>query len=202
MTQQKKSYHHGDLLQALIDAALDLVAEKDASEVSLREIARRVGVSHTAPYRHFADKEALLAAVAREGFQRFKQEIEIAMLSASDPLEQLKRGCATYTSYALKHPARYRIMFGAHGANPEKADAAMVAVAKQTYLPFADAIARGQVAGIFRGGNPEPMARALWALLHGLALLAIGGHLEEEGGTLESLSDAMLHQFVAGLISV
>lgn len=199
---QKKSYHHGDLLQALIDAALDLVAEKDASDVSLREIARRVGVSHTAPYRHFADKEALWAAVAREGFERFQQELETAMLSASDPLEQLERGCASYLSYAAKHPARYRIMFGAHGANAEKADAAMAEAAKQTYLPFAGAIARGQEEGQFRAGDCEGMAQTLWALMHGLALLAIGGQLEAKEGTSESLSDLMLHQFMAGLASV
>jgi AcrR family transcriptional regulator len=198
---QKKSYHHGDLLQALIDAALDLVAEKDVTNVSLREIARRVGVSHTAPYRHFADKEALLAAVAQEGFQRFKQAIEAAIQSVADPGEQLEMGCLTYIRYAVKHPSRYRIMFGAYGANPEKADRAMVETAKQAYLPLADAIARGQTLGIFRAGNPEQMAQTVWALMHGLAMLLIGGQLadSDDGEAIASLSRSTLHLLVEGL---
>lgn len=197
----KKNYHHGDLLQALIDAALDLIAEKDVTNVSLREIARRVGVSHTAPYRHFADKEALLAAVAQEGFQRFNQAIEAAIQSVGDPLEQLERGCLTYIRYAVKHPSRYRIMFGAYGANLGKADRAMVETAKQAYLPFADAIARGQTRGIFREGNPEQMARTVWALMHGLAMLLIGGQLADSDNenAIASVSRSTLHGLVRGL---
>lgn len=168
---QKKSYHHGDLLQSLIDAALELIAEKDVSNVSLREIARRVGVSHAAPYRHFADKETLLVAVAQEGLLRFKQAIEEAMEPFSDPLEQLEAGCLAYIRYAIEHPSRYRIIFGERQASSQTVNLAISEIAHQAYLPFIGAIALGQSAGILRAGDPKPIAQTVWTLLHGLAML-------------------------------
>lgn len=176
---QNKSYHHGDLLQSLIDAALDLIAEKDVTHVSLREIARRVGVSHTAPYRHFADKDALLAAVAQEGFLRFQQSIEEAMQPVPDPLERLEAGCLDYLRYAAKHPSRYRIMFGMQEINAEKRNSAIAALARDIYSPFAAVIAEGQSVGVIHEGNPQLMAQTVWALMHGLAMLLMNGQLEQ-----------------------
>ncbi|MDY6781880.1 MAG: TetR/AcrR family transcriptional regulator [Cyanobacteriota bacterium] len=175
---QKKSYHHGDLLQSLIDAALDLIAEKDVTDVSLREIARRVGVSHTAPYRHFADKEALLAAVAQEGFLRFRQSIEEAMEPVVDPLERLEAGCFSYLRYAAKHPSRYRIMFGMQGISEGKNNSAIAALARDIYSPFTIAIGEGQSAGVIRNGDPQQIAQTVWALMHGLTMLRMHGQLE------------------------
>lgn len=184
---QKNSYHHGDLLQSLIDAALELIAEKDVSTVSLREIARRVGVSHAAPYRHFADKEALLVAVAQEGFVRFQETIEAAMQPLADPLEQLEAGCLAYIRYAIQHPSRYRIMFGDRQGSPEKVNLAITEIANQAYLPFAVAIAKGQSAGIIRAGNSEKMAQTIWIMLHGLAMLPAQDKEERESIALFNL---------------
>ena len=88
---EKSNYHHGDLRQALIDGAIALIAEQDISSLSLREVARRVGVSHAAPYRHFADKEALLAAVAEEGFIRLTASMrQQQQMVFDDPLQRLQ----------------------------------------------------------------------------------------------------------------
>jgi AcrR family transcriptional regulator len=192
---QKKSYHHGDLLQSLIDAAFDLIAEKDVTHVSLREIARRVGVSHTAPYRHFADKEALLTAVAQEGFLRFRQSLEEAMQPISPPLERLEAGCLAYLRYAAQHPSRYRIMFGMQEMSAEKKNSAIAALARDICLPLAATIAEGQSIGVVRQGEPEQMAQTLWALMHGWAMLVMNGQLEKG----ESEAIASLHLFVKSL---
>src|SRR5690625_2896195 len=102
-------YHHGDLRRALLDAAAGLVQERRNAEASLREIARRAGVSHTAPYRHFESKEALLAAVAEEGFHQFREVLEAAA-EGKAPLDALHATGQAYVDFALGHPGYFRVM--------------------------------------------------------------------------------------------
>lgn len=201
MVTQRENYHHGDLRQALIDAALELVAEKDVSSLSLREVARRVGVSHAAPYRHFEDKEALLVAVAQEGFGMLRHCIEEATQHIPNLLERLEAGCIAYVRYALEHPSHYRVMFGAYGAKA-KTNTSLAEVAKQTYMPLVNAIAEGQSTGVMRAGDPEYLAKAVWASLHGLAMLLIDGQLPEtESGAIESLSRSTTRLLMEGLLT-
>ena len=108
-TSPSRAYHHGALKTALLDAADALLDEGGAGAVSLREAARRAGVSATAPYRHFADKEALLAALATRGFEQFGAALEDAARDESDPLAAM--GLA-YVRFALARPGRFRLMFG------------------------------------------------------------------------------------------
>jgi AcrR family transcriptional regulator len=102
---KKSGYHHRDLRQSLIGAAIALISEEGISDLSLRQVARRVGVSHNAPYRHFEDKDALLAAVAEQGFQSLKVAMETAKqdipLGTSQCLEAIGRA---YVNFALAHP--------------------------------------------------------------------------------------------------
>ncbi len=116
--------HHGDLRQALISAALDLIADSDADEVTLRAVARRAGVSSAAPYHHFADKNALLAAVARDGFESLG-EVQLEVLARpGSPRDRLERLVSGYVLFALRHPTHYRLMFRTPPSAVEGAEAA------------------------------------------------------------------------------
>ncbi|HSE40939.1 MAG TPA: TetR/AcrR family transcriptional regulator, partial [Acidobacteriota bacterium] len=110
--KKTKTYHHGDLKNALVETAAKLVAEHGAGSVSLREVARAAGVSHAAPYHHFKDKNGLLAAVAEEGFRRFDTYQERALRAApSEPSERLRALGRAYVRFALSNPHFFRVMF-------------------------------------------------------------------------------------------
>ncbi|MGF1570875.1 MAG: TetR/AcrR family transcriptional regulator [Nodosilinea sp.] len=178
----KNTYHHGDLRQSLIDAAIALISDAGISDLSLRQVARRVGVSHNAPYRHFEDKEALLAAVAEQGFQSLRLALEAARATVSPNLSQcLEVIGIAYVHFALAHPAYYRLMFGEYRCNfsryPALADAA-----QQSFMVLVDTIREGQIAGILRADDSVDMARVAWSLVHGQSMLALDNKLQVNQG--------------------
>ncbi len=178
MTADKDSYHHGDLRPALIKAAIELIAEKDVSSLSLREVARRVGVSHAAPYRHFADKQALLAAVAQEGFQGLTNALNAAKQEApKHPWQQLETSGVAYVQYAIAHPSHYRVMFGSYRSNKRDVYPCVVAASQQAFAILVNIITEGQMQGAIRPGEPKQLAWVAWSLVHGLAMLIIDGQL-------------------------
>lgn len=172
-------FHHGDLASALLDAAAALIADRRAPEFSLREVAERVGVSHTAAYRHFAAKTDLLAALAARAFrhlQRDMQAIRAGGGSAATVLTALGRD---YVRFALSQPGAYRIMFHgdlcAGGQHPALAQAAYDA-----YAEMAGVIAEGQRDGSFRcDRSADELATALWSAQHGFTLLLLDGQIAE-----------------------
>ena len=173
----RDGYHHGDLHRALIEGALELVTEQGIDRLSLREVARRVGVSHTAPYRHFSDKEALLAAVAAAGFRSLTSCLQRESADpTTGPLKKLQAIGVAYVRFAIGHPAHYRVMFGAfqvaRGVYPELDEASRVA-----FAPLVEAIVSGQKAESVREGDPIRLAWTAWSLVHGLATLHIDGKL-------------------------
>ena len=174
----KTPYHHGDLRQTLIDAALRLIADKrDASTLSLREVARRVRVSHAAPYRHFADKDSLLAAVAEEGFHILNGYLQGGCQKApADPLRQLQGSGTAYIQFAIAHPSHYRVMFGALQVN-NTAVPSLNTAAQEAFAVMEKAIASGQTLGKIKAGDPRQLAWVAWSLVHGLALLLIDHQL-------------------------
>ena len=109
-TGSADAYHHGDLRRALIDASLALVSEEQDWTFSLREVARRAGVSHNAPYNHFADKHDLLVAIAAAGFEALRERMLSAVVE--NPKTALIKSAVVYVSFGLENPARYRLMFG------------------------------------------------------------------------------------------
>lgn len=179
---KKSGYHHGDLRQSLIDAAIALISEKGISDLSLRQVARRVGVSHNAPYRHFEDKDALLAAVAEQGFQSLKVAMETAKqdipLGTSQCLEAI--GLA-YVNFALAQPLHYRLMFGDYRRNSDNYSA-LTEAARQSFMVLVDTIRAGQSAGVFRAADPLNMAQVAWSLVHGQSMLALDRKLQVEPG--------------------
>ncbi|MEL7504454.1 MAG: TetR/AcrR family transcriptional regulator [Cyanobacteria bacterium J06554_6] len=175
--RSRATYHHGDLRQALIDAALAIIVEdRDAANVALREVARRVGVSQAAPYRHFADKDALLAAVAEEGFQRLLKALDIDTGSEPNPLARLQSSGVAYVKFAIAHPAHYRVMFSTFRIEQGN-DSSLNAAAGEAFAVMVDAISAGQAMGAIQPAPPRQLAWITWSLVHGLALLLIDRQL-------------------------
>ena len=172
-SDREASYHHGDLRQALIEGALTLINEKkDGRTLSLREVARRVGVSNAAPYRHFADKDELLAALAEKGFRMLTAFLRAGVASADDPLRSLQASGVGYVKFAIAHPSYYRVMFSAF--QPDEATCTELDEAGQeAFSVLVDAIAIAQAAGKVKPGDPQPLAWVAWSLVHGLAMLVI-----------------------------
>ncbi len=167
-------YHHGDLREALITAGLSILAEGGApSALGLREAARRAGVSAMAPYRHFPDKEALLAAVATVGFERLRTALEAADRGKAGTLrEALYAQGAAYVAFACAQPGLFRLMFGA-GSGGSRPDALCEASAA------AYAVLSERVATLVPAASAAEEALRCWALVHGIASLVIDGLIGE-----------------------
>ena len=174
MESATRPYHHGDLRRALLDAALAEIAEGGPGQVSLRELARRVGVSHAAPRHHFGDKRGLLTAVAVEGFELLAVELGEAWQSTHSFLEV---GVA-YVRFALAHRAHFDVMFRPELLRDD--DPALEAARRTTsdllYGPVTT-LARAE-----SGADPRTPAIAAWSLVHGLATLWLTHNLPPDIG--------------------
>lgn len=177
--KRRQSYHHGDLRRALTDAALSLVSEKGPKGFSLTEAARRAGVSAAAPYRHFADKAELLAAMSEQGFLELDGVLRAAVAEAATPQDRMVELGRAYVRWAVAHPDHYRVMFGADIAKEDHPTLAVAAA--QTFENLMASIAACQEAGFFADRDAIAVAGPLWSLVHGAAALAIGGELRVVG---------------------
>jgi AcrR family transcriptional regulator len=196
--RQRDSYHHGDLRQSLIDAAIALIQEGQMAQVSLREVSRRVGVSHNAPYRHFQDRDALLSAVSEQGFQRLQVATEQALVGTPvDGATRLNAIGYAYIQFALNNPAYYRVMFSLQNdCQGEDLQRAM----KGAFGVLVDVIQSGQESGVFRAAEALLMAEAAWAYVHGIAMLGIDGQLRPmEAQEFEQFLWRSLQLFIEGV---
>jgi AcrR family transcriptional regulator len=174
-------YHHGDLRRVLIDTALTLVNQEGTWNFTLREVARRAGVSHAAPYNHFADKAALLADVAARGFDGLRARTEAAARRhPRSPRQQLIAVAVAYVGFGVDRPGHYRLMFGGElaeeGRYPELQRAAEAA-----FAVLVRTLQDGQRVGEVRAGSLRDQAVAAWSLVHGLTMLLIDGRLSVTG---------------------
>jgi AcrR family transcriptional regulator len=169
MSTAKATYHHGDLRAALVHAAIELLEESDDNDLSLRAVARRAGVSPAAPYRHYADREALVSAVAAVGYRELAERLATAHPSPSTP-EQLAHVAIVYVQFALDRPALFRIMF-TEPCDRDNDERVAATEAVSQYV-------RGIVERTFPQADAEALATAIWALVHGLALLHLDGKLD------------------------
>ena len=188
-----RTYHHGNLRAALLDRAERTLSERGVAGLSLRELARDVGVSHAAPRRHFADRQALLDALAEEGFSRLGHEMEEAIAGAGPTWrDQLGAFATSYVRFATEHAALLELMFaGKHSADPvrEAADRAFAA-------PLALFVA-GQAQGEIEGGDPERGGTVALATLQGIAALANNGMLGD--APLDEVLEEAVDRLVLGL---
>jgi AcrR family transcriptional regulator len=194
-------YHHGDLRRALIEVALKLVSEKGIAGLTMREAGRLAGVSQAAPYRHFADKNALLLAVAGEGFRALHSQI-LESLGAAGPdvSSRLSAIGVGYVTFAIAHPSHFRIMFSQEltrgPADPSAEETAMAA-----FVELVGEIYRGQSTGVLRGEEPLGLALACWSIAHGLAGILIEGLLERgDLAATAPLGPEELTRMVTGLL--
>jgi AcrR family transcriptional regulator len=164
-----RSYHHGDLRGALLAAGMDMLRGEGVSALSLRELARRVGVSQTAPYRHFASKDELLAALAEDGFRVFADDLRMADRSAVAGGELVAQAGA-YVAFATREPALFRLMFGPLNIK------SYPGLAAASFEAFG--VLSHRVTHLTPAADVEARTIGSWALVHGLAMLVIDGRLE------------------------
>ena len=169
---RKPTYHHGDLRRTLLDSSLALIEEKGLAGLSLREVARRAGVTHQAPYHHFADRAAIFAALADEGFALLLASMQAEQEKAHRaPGAQLAAAGRGYVHFALAHPAHFRLMFRpdlCEGAPPSAAGAA-------AYGLLVEAVTAVQAGGEAPRRDSEALVTLCWSAVHGLASLFLDG---------------------------
>ncbi|MBI5896447.1 MAG: TetR/AcrR family transcriptional regulator [Desulfobacterales bacterium] len=181
MTPPEKpdAYHHGNLSAALIGTALALIMEKGPEALTIREVAARAGVSHAAPYRHFTDKGALMAELAKQGFDLMVAQMRQRMAAyPDDPLMQLKYCGIGYIEFALAHPAHYKVMFGPW-LDQKHASEALKISSTTSFQTRLDVITACQAKAVMHAGDPMAMALAAWSMVHGFSMLRIDGLVQE-----------------------
>jgi AcrR family transcriptional regulator len=191
----KRGYHHGSLKQALVDAAIDILAEGGPAALTLTEAARRAGVTPAAPYRHFSGRDALLSEIARQGFETFGARIEAAWDEGRpDARAAMRAMCAAYLKFAREETGLYAAMFGraATLADPQAGGAADHAL---------EILWRAVVAWLQEAKAPPQGARhvalQIWAVAHGVAMLTISGHFDpartaDPGAVLDGAVDGVM----------
>jgi len=195
----KRPYHHIQLKQTLLDAAVALIAEVGPQAFTLREVARRAGVSHNAPYRHFEDKDDLLAAVAAQGFDRLTESMRKAMTKGRTAAKRLSLAGRGYAQFALRWPQHILVMFDTPAAKTKPEYAGPGQRAFQTLL---DAISAVQARGGLPKGDPQPYAVVAWAGMHGLAKLAISGRLPLQAKQTLRFTDYVTEVLAQGMAKV
>ena len=209
-TIERPTYHHGDLRNALVQAALELVEESGVDSFSLREASRRVGVSASASYRHFRDRYALLRAVAEDGFERLAAQMQQDAAEARAPLEGAEAAVAAfsamgraYVRFAVRHQAQFRVMFGPWARDGQTATCSVTGGDDVCGRSSHDALV-GILDDLVRSGALEAAARAqielvAWAPMHGLARLMIDGQIPADDATLEESLAILERPLLIGL---
>ena len=195
--RRRGAYHHGDLREALVEGALGILREEGLEALTLRAVARRVGVSQAAPYRHFTDRRALVAAVAERGFERLQQTMLQRMREAQGR-GGLKMVALAYVQFGLANPAQYRVMFGPEVARTD--DLPALRETARGVLGFvAEGIGQLQGAGLVGEGDPWKMAVATWATLHGLVMLTLDGQTAGVAPDVDVLVDEATRIMMFGM---
>jgi len=172
-----KKYHHGDLKNALIKAGVEILSKEGIKGLSLRKVAQGAGVSHSAPYSHFPDKQSLIAAISTEGFNQLYAELDAAILAyPKNPKKQLQQGIQAYVQFALNNTDTFKIMFSG-ALEKEKEYPAFVEISSKTFQRVVDVVRVCQEAGILNPKSPEMMAVAVWGQVHGIISLALEGQI-------------------------
>ena len=175
VVKKRGRYHHGDLRRALLDAALEVLAREGAAALTLREVARRAGVTHAAPYRHFTDKQALLAAVAEEGFRMLAGQMREAWVARQgDPVRGLEAIGLAYVRFATSQRAHFQVMFG-KDIDWTREQCGLEETADSCFGVLISAVQACQGVGAIRPGDPLIPALCAWSMVHGLSELIANG---------------------------
>ena len=203
-TTEQRPYHHGDLHRAIVEAALDVLSESQSTEFSLRELARRAGVSHNAPYKHFADKRELLAAVSAVGFELLAKQMTDATKELDSPRERLAAIARAYVRGGVNNPALYRLMFGGYLTGQDDGRPAIERTAAYNMKALmVDAISDGALGRRIpsTAANARKIDGAIlvfWSQMHGLTLLLVD-RLVGPGDKMGELTESVLQGMLDGL---
>ena len=190
-------YHHGDLPHAMLQEAVRTIQTRGVEALTLRGVGERLGVSRTALYRHFADKQALLAAVAAEGFRMLRTSLVEAWETGGRGREGFDAMGIAYVQFAVTHPSHYRVMFGGVVRSGDRCQASGDP-GTDAFQVLVDAIVEQQGSGLIRGDAPLQLARFIWAVVHGVAMLALDGMLSKaEAIALAKFANERMHTGVA-----
>jgi AcrR family transcriptional regulator len=194
-------YHHGDLRRALLEEAARTIQHEGVDGLTLRAVGERLGVSRTALYRHFTDKAALLSAVARDGFRTLRLALVHAWTEGGGGRPGFEAMGLAYVRFALANPSHYRVMFGGFLARPSP-DPGLAEEASGAFQVLVDALVAQQQAGLVRQDDPLQLARLIWALVHGIAMLAIDRHFEHQHADAETLSAFAVERIRTGIAAI
>lgn len=189
-----RPYHHGDLHRTIIDTAMAMLHEDRGWQFTLREVARRAGVSHAAPYKHFPDKAALLAEMAMIGFDRLRESLDAALPEDAAGRAGFLAVARAYVDFGMANPALYRLMF----TTADSGGVHLSARALGAFGLLLGLLEQGQASGALRRRPVQGQAAACWAQVHGLTMLSIDGlFVAEKVG--EGALDAALAVLLEGL---
>lgn len=192
-----RAYHHGDLKAALVEGALEILRTEGTEALTLRGLARHVGVSQAAPYRHFTDRRQLFAAVAERGFERL-QAAMLESMGSTTGRPGLRQVAYAYVQFALANPAEYRLMFGSEVANTE--DLPSLRQTGRSVLGFvAEGIRQLQIAGLVGEGDPMLLAITTWSTLHGLVMLTLDGQTADLAPDVDVMVEQATNVLMFGL---
>ena len=197
---KKRTYHHGDLKNALIKAGVEILAKDGVSGLSLRKVAMKAGVSHAAPYAHFADKQALIAAISTEGFRQLYERVSgVAEEHQNQPEKQLVEAAWAYVQFAMDDPDRFKVMFSGV-LEKEKEYPDFVTESQRNFQLVKMIVEANQASGRLRSGDSALVALSVWGIIHGFILLLLEGQISH--AVLEKMSLRELVEFQLEQIQV
>jgi len=197
---KKNTYHHGDLKNALIKAGVDILAKDGVSGLSLRKVASKAGVSHSAPYSHFPDKQALIAAISTEGFRQLYERVNaVAEEYKTKPSILLVEVAWAYVQFAMDDRDRFKVMFSGI-LEKEREYPEFVAEAQRNFQLVKMIVEANQIAGMLRSGPSDLVALSAWGIIHGFIMLLLEGQITHT--VLEQMSLRELVEFQLGQIMV
>lgn len=198
---ERETYHHGDLKNALLEAALEIIAESGSDLFTLREAARRLGVNHRAVYRHFEDKTTLLAAVAEQGFAALTAAgtKEMARLPEAEVEERLLALAHAYLKFALEHHGHFRVMFGPR-LNEDGRFPSLEAEVSRAFKMLRAEFDRGVKLEIFPALNTVDATVSMWSAVHGFATLVVTRRIPVKKTKLSEYSDRIIGPLLKGLL--
>jgi AcrR family transcriptional regulator len=201
---KRDRYHHGDLPRSLIQAGLQVLAERGVDALTLREVARRAKVSQAAPYHHFADKADLVSAIVQHGFEDFAGALRAgADAAGGDALQRLSGMGLAYVRFAVANPALFRLLFRPElrgGTRDEPAAEAMERAGSAAYQVFLDAV-RAAVEEGWVQGSVEDVAVAALSVVHGLSTLLVDGPIDLRQRPPDTLARVVISALGAGITS-